>query len=647
MPDRTESLALGLEYHRAGHLYQAEQIYRQILSDDPTNVLALSYLAALYMDQRRFEEAAAHLQRLLELQPHHAETYNELGVARAQQGQPEQAVASFQHALELKPNYPEALNNFGIVLAQQDKLDEASRHYSQALALRLDYPEAHNNLGIVYARQGKPSAAIACYTEALALRPNYAEAHNNLGLVLAEQGAWESAVTRYRQALQFRPDYAEAHYNLGLVLAKMEQLDDAIACYRQALGLKPDYAEAHNNLGVALGNQGQLEESVASFRQAVSLKPDYAEAYYNAGLVLAKSGAALVRPAKLDDAIACYRQALLIKPDHAEAHKDLALAWLLLGNFEQGWPEYEWRWKCAERHLRQLPGPSWDGAPLAGRTILLHAEQGLGDTLQFIRYAPLVRQVGHVSNVPPQHGGKVLVICQQQLLSLLASCPGIDGLLAWESALPDFDVHVPLLSLPGIFGTTLATIPAKVPYLSADPELVERWRRELDGLPAQPLPRRGRESIKVGIAWQGNPEHKQDRQRSLALAHFESLARLPGIRLFSLQVGPGTQQLRDLGGRFPVTDLGSRFDPASFQDAAAVVTVLDLVISVDSAIAHLAGALGIPVWVLLPLVPDWRWMLDRDDSPWYPTMRLFRQREPGDWTQVFRQVVDAYLQFSV
>jgi hypothetical protein len=361
----------------------------------------------------------------------------------------------------------------------------------------------------------------------------------------------------------------------------------------------------------------------------------------------------LAKQAKLDDAIACYRQALVIKPDYAEAHKDLALAWLLRGNFEQGWPEYEWRWKCSRfqghpgnESGEQLPGPSWDGSPLNGRTILLYAEQGLGDTLQFIRYAPLVRQ----------RGGRVLVLCQPPLRPVLGSCPGIDGLVACESTAPSYDVQIPLLSLPRIFRTTLATIPAEVPYLSADPELVEHWRRELTqgvGQAFQPDSQAGKpdllkegssQEFKVGIAWQGNPQHKQDRQRSVPLAHFEALARLPGIRLFSLQVGPGAHQLQELGGRFLVTDLSNRFGPASFQDAAAVVTVLDLVMSVDTAMAHLAGALGRPVWVLLPFVPDWRWMLDREGSPWYPTMRLFRQRQPGDWTDVFRQVVAAYLQ---
>jgi Flp pilus assembly protein TadD len=584
---------------------------------DLSNVDALLRLASVHLVHGQFDEAIAHFQQALRLRPDLLELYNDLGIAFAQQGKPEQAVASFEQALQLKPDYPEAHNNLGIVLAQQGQWTDAITHYRAALRLRPGYAEAHNNLGIVLARQGRLGEAVAHYGEALRLWPDYAEAHNNLGLALADSGDCKAAVASYRQALRLRPNYGEAHYNLGLVLAKMARLDEAIASYRQALQFKPDYAEAYNNLGVALGNQDRLEESVASFRQALRLKPDYAEACYNAGTVLTSAGSLRLRERKLQEAIAYYQQALLIKPDYAVAHKDLAMAWLRLGNFEQGWPEYEWRWKCPDVHCPTLAQPRWDGGPLAGRTILLQAEQGLGDTLQFARYAPLVEQ----------HGGKVLLTCQPALFRLLATCPGVDRLLTTGSPLPDFDVQAPLLSLPGIFRTDLATIPAQVPYLSADPELEHRWRRELELWPG----------FKIGIAWQGNPAHAQDRQRSLPLAHFEPLARLPGTQLFSLQVGPGAEQLQQIG--FPVIDLGSRFNPASFDDAAAAMMALDLVITVDSAIAHLAGALGLPVWVLLAYLPDWRWLLDREESPWYPTMRLFRQDEPGDWNGVVGRVV--------
>ncbi|HLJ95250.1 MAG TPA: tetratricopeptide repeat protein [Gemmataceae bacterium] len=589
---------------------------------DLTNPDALLYLGGLQMSQGHFAEAAATFQQLLQLRPAFVELYNDLGVAFAQQGKREEAAASFQRALALKSDYPEAHNNLGIVLAQQGQWDQAIIHYSEALRLRPDYAEAHNNLGIARARQGQLDEAITHYGEALRLRPEYAEAHNNLGLALVEQGNGDAALASYEQALRLQPNYAEAHYNRGLVLAKMEKLDEAIASYHEALRLRPDYAEAYNNLGVALGNKGQLEESVACLREALRLKPDYAEACYNAGLVLVSSGSLRVQEQKLKEAIACYQQALRIKPDYALAHKDLAMAWLRLGDFEQGWPEYEWRWQCPDVPNPTFAHPRWDGTPLAGRTILLHAEQGLGDTLQFIRYAPLVQQTG----------GKVLAICQPSLFHLLSRSPGIDDLLTTGSRLPDFDVQAPLLSLPGIFRTTLATIPAQVPYLFADPQLRDQWQMEMNRRPG----------FKIGIAWQGNPAHVQDRRRSLPLAGFEPLTRLERGELYSLQVGPGVDQLAHVG--FPVIDLGSRFNPACFQDAAAAILALDLVITVDSAIAHLAGGMGIPVWVLLPYVPDWRWLLEREDSPWYPTMRLFRQAEREDWDGVIHRVVDAVIE---
>jgi hypothetical protein len=330
----------------------------------------------------------------------------------------------------------------------------------------------------------------------------------------------------------------------------------------------------------------------------------------------------------LEDALTSYGQAVCLKPDYADAHRNRALLWLLLGDFEQGWPEYEWRWRCQGITMPAFRQPLWDGSPLEGRTVLLHAEQGLGDTLQFIRYAPLVQQ----------QGGKVLVKGQLPLLSVLARCPGIDHLVGQNSPLPDFDVHAPLLSLPGLLRTTLATIPAQIPYLSADALLVEHWRTGLNSLfPQGQAEESGK--FRIGIAWQGNPQHKKDRQRSLPLTSFEPLARLPGVRLFSLQVGPGTEQLAEIRDRFLVTDVGGRFNQESFEDAAAVLKGLDLVLSVDSAIVHLAGALGRPTWTLLPFAADWRWLLGRDDSPWYPTMRLFRQKVPGDWDGVFERIV--------
>ena len=361
----------------------------------------------------------------------------------------------------------------------------------------------------------------------------------------------------------------------------MEQgeLDEAMAHFQQALQIEPYYAEAHNNLGIVLLEQGRTDESLTRFQEAIQLKSDYADAHFNRSATL-----------------------------------------LLMGHLKQGWPEYEWRSKRKEIAACPFHQPVWDGAPLAGRTILLHSEQGMGDMMQFIRYAPLVQQ----------YGGRVVFECYEPLIRLLGRCPGIDQIVSKGSVLPEFDVHAPLLSLPGILGTSLATIPASVPYIHADEELIAHWRRELG-------PSR---AFKVGIAWQGNPKFPTDRWRSFRLAQFEPLARLDGVRLFSLQKGPGAEQIGEVADRFAIMDLGRTLDEATgaFMDTAAIMKNLDLVVTSDTSIAHLAGALGVPVWVALPSAPDWRWLLQREDSPWYPTMRLFRQTARGDWDGVFARM---------
>jgi hypothetical protein len=344
------------------------------------------------------------------------------------------------------------------------------------------------------------------------------------------------------------------------------------------------------------------------------LNPDFAEAHSNLGLLMQSKG-------KRDHAMACYRHALEIKPDYPEARNNHSLLLLLMGCFREGWPEYEWRWKCKGQEERVFPQPRWTGSSLAGRTLLVHSEQGLGDTLQFIRYAELLRH----------QGGTVMIEVQPSLLPLLTQS-GFQGLVGKGTPLGDFDVHVPLLSLPGIFETSLETIPGGVPYLSADPQGVEHWQHVL----------RDTAGFRVGVAWQGNPNYKGDRLRSIPLSHFRVLAQ-DGVELISLQKGFGSEQMAEIAGKFKVRDLGGSVDTehGAFMDTAAIMKNLDLVVTSDTAVAHLAGALGVPVWVALPFSPDWRWMLDRTDSPWYPTMRLFRQSRSDDWETVFHTMAQA------
>jgi tetratricopeptide (TPR) repeat protein len=578
MPTVPELTSLGWQHFQAGRLDEAERLYRNAAEAEPQN----------------------------------ADVWCILGVICGRLGKLDDAADCQRRALALRPQFFEAINNLGNVLWRQGAVDEAVAQYQQALQLRPDFAQAHNNLGAAYRKQGRLEDAIACYRQALRLNPNYPDAQSNLGDVLAVLGRFDEALAALQQAVRLAPRFAEAHNNLGALYRRLRRFPESVACYREALRINPQYAEAHFNLGIVYTETCELDQAIASCREAIQLRPHYTEAHFQLAQALRAQG-------ESEAAAAEYRQTIRLEPQTPDAHLSRALAWLLAGNFTDGWAEYPWRWRTNDFIAPPFPSPPWDGSS-AGRTILLHCEQGLGDTLQFIRYAPLVKR----------RAGTLIVACQKPLVNLLAACPGIDRLVEAGQPLPPHGVHLPMLEAPRIFGTTLETIPAEVPYVFADPGLTEKWRTELRGI----------EGFKIGIAWQGNPQYRGDRARSVPLVHFAALARVPGARLISLQKGPGTEQLAGLFGEVEVLDLGDRLDQAAgpFMDTAAVMMNLDLVIASDTAAAHLAGALGVPVWVALPTASDWRWLLDRDDSPWYPTMRLFRQTRPGDWDEVFARI---------
>ena len=429
---------------------------------------------------------------------------------------------------------------------------------------------------------------------------------------MERQGEYDQALVHLRRAVQLNPNFAEAYNNLGAVLREQGKYGEAVICFEEALRINDRVPEAHNNFGTALQMNAQSDEAQAAYRQAIRLNPDFAEAHDNLGNLLTAQG-------EFDAAMSSFERAVRLQPALASAHNNRAVTLLLQGNFAAGWPEYEWRWKLPEAPPRPWARPIWDGALLEGRTILLHPEQGLGDMLQFIRYAPLVKA----------KGGTVLVAAPAKMAPILNTCAGIDRVLSEDDPPVAFDVRAALMSLPGVFRTELDSIPADVPYLSAEAELVSRWREALG-------PDR---RLRVGVNWQGNPKYRDDRLRSIPLDEFAPLAAIKGARLLSLQQGFGSEQLSRVD--FAVEDWGSKLDldgGRAFCDTAAVIANLDLVITSDTVVAHLAGALGARVWLALSFVPDWRWLLDRADSPWYPTMRLFRQSQPGDWNGVFERI---------
>jgi tetratricopeptide (TPR) repeat protein len=474
----------------------------------------------------------------------------------------------------------------------------------------------------------------AALQEALRQRPDDAETLNRVGLAIWEQGRVMEAHELFVRANRIQPDDAEILNNLGVTLWEQGRVHEAAECYRAALRVQPDSFNARLNLGVLSSDARKFDEALEWLRAAAQLQPDSADVLQNFGMTLARMG-------HWHEALEYYEQALRLRPDYAEVHVNRAFAWLYHGDYQRGWPELEWRLK---RRLHQgfvVHRPLWRGEDLEGRFILLHYEQALGDTLQFIRFAEPVQQ----------RGGRVLVLCQPTLLRLFARGSGVA--LAFDGTTPgqpDCHVHAPLMSLPAILGTTLETLPARVPYFGVDPLLVDHWRSVLAGVLAAAGPSaspasdwRSAEPFLIGVTWQGSPIHPGDCWRSFPLTQLASLAELPGVRLISLQVGYGREQIPALGGRFPILELPSR-RPRDFLDTAAIMTQFDLVIAPDSAVAHLAGGLGIPTWVALSTQSEWRWMADREDSPWYPTMRLFRQKTLGDWDDVFRRMAGALRQ---
>jgi len=539
----------------------------------------------------------------------------DLALQHQNAGRLQRAEQLYRQVLVREPEHIDALHNLGAIAHRVGRNDVAVNLLRRAVALRPDLPGTHVTLGLALKDHGQIDEAIAAYREAISLKPGLPEAHNNLGIALSAKEQFDEAIVAYQHAIALRADYGEAYCNLGNAMKDQERFGEAIAAYRAAIARRPGLAEAHYNLGIALMNQRQLDDAIIAYQNAIARKPNFPEAYGNLGNALRDKGL-------IDQAIEVYRRAIALQPEFAQAHTNLAFALLLRGDFRQGWEEYEWRWEWKEFPLTssKFVQPQWDGSDPGNRTILLHPEQGLGDTIQFIRYATLVSE----------RGGKVIFCCHPELWRLLQGFPGIEKCVRPGEMFPRFDFHCPLLSLPRAFQTTLESIPAKVPYLCLDPKLVELWQNRLAACS------RG---FKVGLVWAGSPRKQNDRHRSMKLADLVPLMQLPGARFFSLQKGAAAAQVRTLPEGTELADWTTEL--TDFADTAALIANLDLVISVDTAVAHLAGAMGKAVWTLLPFAPDWRWLLNRDDSPWYPTMRLFRQPSAGDWAAVIARVVDA------
>jgi Flp pilus assembly protein TadD len=464
--------------------------------------------------------------------------------------------------------------------------------------------------------EGRFADAAALCQEALQRNETDAEAWRLLGLSQASQSRYAEAVESYDRAVALKPDFFEAWFNRANALRTSGKIVEAVLAYDQALALRPTHAGSWNNRGIALLDQDRFAEALESFEHALASQPEHAGALNN-------QGNALQQLHRFDEALECYRRLLKIQPDHPDGGPHQAFLELLCGRLDPGWELFETRRRRASWVDPKFPGPELTSLEEAvGKSILVYQEQGLGDTIQFCRYAQLLAE----------HAKEVFLLPQARLPRLLRGLKGVRILGDGELTSATCDRHIPLLSLPRIFGTRMNSIPAAVPYLSAEPDRVGHWRERI-----------GSQGFRIGITWQGNPANGYDRRRSFPLAALAPLRQVPGVRLISIQKLDGTEQLAREGGALGVESLGNEFDsgPHAFLDTAAVMESCDLVIASDTAIAHLAGALGRPVWVALPYVPDWRWFLKREDSPWYPTARLWRQDRPSHWAGVFERMAAA------
>jgi len=553
---------------RAGNLAEAQRLCREALTSDASHPVACFVQGSLFDRRGQKSEAIDFLRRALERDPNNSGLHHYLGVVLGGVGETTPAEISLREAVRLNPTDPEIRASLARILLAQSNLSESREAYSQCLRLRPNHPAALEGLGDVSLRENRKPAAEHFYRSALRAGSSSVPLLNKLANVLAQRG----------------------------LSAEAEE------CYRQALVLDPGFADAHFNLGSACGRAGRVPDALRHLRQAVALKPSFKEAWETLALSLEEDGS-------LQEALSCWEQVLQLDAGWIKGRWACSLTLLKMGRLLEGWASYEWRLQISELiPPRDFNAPVWTGQPFQQQTLLIVAEQGLGDTIQFIRYAPLVKA----------RGGTVVVECQASLADLLKSCSGIDQIVASGQPLPHYDWHVSLLSLPHIFQTTLETIPSVVPYLR----------------PRHPVQRPPGKRLRVGLVWAGNPKQQRDRMRSCPFEELLPLFETEGIHWVCLQ------KEIPLSDRGPV-EICKHLEGVSLEDFAATadqVSDLDLVVSVDTSVAHLAGAMNAPVWILLARASDWRWLLERDDSPWYPSARLFRQRQAGDWKEVVHRV---------
>jgi tetratricopeptide (TPR) repeat protein len=629
---------------QGGWIEEARQAVERGLALDPHSADLLLYRGNLSLHEKSYRQAVEAYRQALAVQPESVEAYCNLGRALAALDDRQGALGSYDGALKIQPGLKGALRSKLDLLREMRRFGDALECCRRLLSLDEGDFDAHIVMGNVLYEAKRFAEAATCYERAIGLNPQCAEAHFNRGTALKELHRYDDALASLDRAIGLKESLAEAHNNRGNVLQRLRRFGEALAGYDRAVELAPDSAPAHNNRGNVLLELKRYEEAVKSFDRALALNGEFGEAHYNRGNALRQLGlnvealASYERAAgidaneadvwnnrglvlhelrRLDEALASYERAIRLEPEHADAHWNRGLTLLLLGDFAAGWPEYEWRWRRAQVKgvAPERAGPLWLGdGELRGKTILLHAEQGLGDTIQFCRYVPRVAALG----------AQVVLEVQPALMPLLGDLPGVTLLAGRGDALPAYDCHCPLLSLPLAFGSGLADL-AGAPYLRAAADRSAAWQSMLGE----------RRAPRVGIVWSGSIGHQNDRNRSIPFADYQQIFQ-KGVSYFCLQKDVRPADRAVLAKRPEIGTFETEL--RDFADTAALIMQLDLVITVDTSVAHLAGALGKEAWILLPFMPDWRWLLDRADSPWYDSVRLFRQPGAGDWGSVLQEV---------
>ncbi len=669
-----------VDRHRAGRLDEAEALYRQVLALDPSEANALTNIGTIFFQRGRLEEGVPFLEvsleakpdqpnalsnlghgltmlgrreeardaceKAVELQPDNADAWNNLGNARRELGDVDGAIAAYETAFAAEPRMVTALGNEATLLRALKRGEEAILVLERALAVDPLFVDAINELGNCLQELGRIEEALAVYARDLEIKPDHVEALSNTAVALNGLHRHEEAIGYCDRAIALRPGYAEAWHNRGNALRALKRYEEAIVDFRRAIELKPTLAEALNNLGIAFHELGRLPEALTAYDDALAVSPGLGEALGNRANVLREldrfdealvdydaaiaakvdlhntwnnRGVCLAEMHRFDEAIAAFDTAAAIAPDYGEPPWNKSIILLTIGRDAEGWALYEKRWKRKE--FEDKPNPygkaPWLGeGDIAGKVLLVSAEQGIGDTLQMLRYIPLLAD----------RGARVVAAVQSPLAELTRGVPGAWGVVGEGQPIPPWDEFIPTMSLPLALGPTAGAIPRNVPYVFAPEDAAAHWSARLTALLG---PRR---RPRIGLAWSGSREHKNDRNRSIPLKTLQPLLDLDA-ELVSLQIDYRETDLPLLDGR--ILDLKDEIK--SFADTAAIMAELDLVISVDTSVAHLAGAMGRPLWLLLPYTPDYRWRLDATDTPWYPTARLWRQDGRRTWAPVIEE----------